>query len=222
MSRMFIYGHKLPSRAQCVHQLCHLPTTAPEPLHTFTHRPAQGKTEAANNSLTSPQSFLQEKQIVISDPSLLFPLLLSGLRECCLLANYWPLTVQTAPPSQSTQLRLNGPCYNQRRNLWNVLAPTRPLTFSWWSFPYFLYKDKHIRKNRTYTQNLYPIAYGKLDQDLSKVNKLYRFGCFWFYYQLCLWASVLFESCTTFADNGLPSSCLAEYMIPLSKWWDVW
>lgn len=45
-------------------------------------------------------------------------------------------------------------------------------------FSIFLCNDKHMRENRTYTQNLYPVAYGKLDQELSKVNKLYRLGWF--------------------------------------------
>lgn len=54
---------------------------------------------------------------------------------------YWQLWAPHSPyntlQTQAAKPRLSGPCYNQRRNLWNVLALTRSLTFSWGSLSYF-------------------------------------------------------------------------------------
>lgn len=62
-------------------------------------------------------------------------------------------------------------------------------------FSIFCVMTKVEEKKRAHTQNLYPIAYGKLDKEHSKLNKLYIQGCLQFYYQPCLWASVvLFEA----------------------------
>ena len=110
-------------RAQWVHQLFHRPTQGQNHLHTQA-RPAGRQAREKQweplfhpVSLASPRSFHQEKQIVITNPSLLFPLLLSGSRKCSLLANYEPLTVHTTHYQPKLPNQINGPCYNQRRNI---------------------------------------------------------------------------------------------------------
>lgn len=112
---------KLLPRAQWVHQLCPTPAQ-PHRARTSTHRQAQGKTVAANISLTAPQSKFS-LQIPASFP-------FAALRATRVQFSGKLLSTHSLESTPAAQLTL-WPCYKQSRNLWNALAPTRSSTFSW-------------------------------------------------------------------------------------------
>lgn len=122
---------------------------------------------------------------------------------------------QQWPNSIKWGTSLQCPCFH-----WSLLSP-RHYHSPEEAF-IFLCNDQCTREKRTYTQNLYPGAYGKLDKEHSKRNKLHRQGCFRFYYQPCLCASaVLFEAARVLL---IMASLLLISMVmwsPLCHWLDV-